>query len=97
MVRLRSRTRPPSPTSNDRVAEGHSRRNAIRCLKRFVAREVYLDIQAITASHTPTTRTRDRRLTPRGAFSSGAAPIALIGRAFHVTFVHSSQNALGPI
>jgi hypothetical protein len=35
-----------------RVTEGHSKRDAIRCLKRFVAREIYPDIQAITAAHT---------------------------------------------
>ena len=34
-----------------RIAEGHSKRDAIRCLKRFVAREIYADIQAITTAH----------------------------------------------
>ncbi len=37
-----------------RVSEGHSKRDSIRCLKRFVARELYNDIQAIT--HANTTR-----------------------------------------
>jgi transposase len=53
MVRLRSRHAPTVAYLERRVAEGHSKRDAIRCLKRFVAREVYLDIQAITASHAP--------------------------------------------
>jgi transposase len=53
MVRLRSRHAPTVAYLERRVTEGHSKRDAIRCLKRFVAREVYLDIQAITASHTP--------------------------------------------
>jgi putative transposase len=35
-----------------RAGQGHSKRDAIRCLKRFVAREIYPDIQAITATHT---------------------------------------------
>ncbi len=53
MVRLRSRHAATVAYLERRVAEGHSKRDAIRCLKRFVAREVYHDIQAITASHTP--------------------------------------------
>ncbi len=51
MVRLRSRHAPTVAYLQRRVAEGHSKRDAIRCLKRFVAREVYDDIQAITATH----------------------------------------------
>ena len=51
MVRLRSRHAPTVAYLERRVAEGHSKRDAIRCLKRFVAREVYDDIQAITATH----------------------------------------------
>jgi len=50
MVRLRSRHAPTVAYLERRVAEGHSKRDAIRCLKRFVAREVYLDIQAVTTS-----------------------------------------------
>jgi hypothetical protein len=34
-----------------RIAEGHSKRDAIRCLKRFVVREIFADIQAITTAH----------------------------------------------
>ena len=52
MVRLRSRHAPTVAYLERRVAEGHSKRDAIRCLKRFVAREVYLDIQAITPHDT---------------------------------------------
>ncbi|MGZ8752288.1 MAG: transposase [Acidimicrobiia bacterium] len=51
MVRLRSRHAPTVAYLQRRVSEGHSKRDAIRCLKRFVAREVYEDIQAITATH----------------------------------------------
>ena len=50
MVRLRSRHAPTVAYLERRITEGHSKRDAIRCLKRFVAREVYLDIQAITTS-----------------------------------------------
>jgi len=53
MVRLRSRHAPTVAYLERRVAEGHSKRDTIRCLKRFVARELYLDIQHITAAHTP--------------------------------------------
>lgn len=53
MVRLRSRHAPTIAYLERRVREGHSKRDAIRCLKRFVAREVYPDIRAITTSHTP--------------------------------------------
>jgi transposase len=49
MVRLRSRHTPTVAYLERRVTEGHSKRDAIRCLKRFVAREIYLDIRAITA------------------------------------------------
>ena len=52
MARLRSRHAPTVVYLQRRVAEGHSKRDAIRCLKRFVAREVYDDIQAITAAQT---------------------------------------------
>jgi transposase len=52
MVRLRSRHAPTVAYLERRVAEGHSKRDAIRCLKRFVAHEIYADIQRITAHHT---------------------------------------------
>jgi transposase len=50
MVRLRSRHAPTVAYLERRIAEGHSKRDAIRCLKRFVAREVYGDIQSITTA-----------------------------------------------
>ena len=53
MVRLRSNHAPTVAYLERQVAEDHSKRDAIRCLKRFSRREIYLDIQAITASHTP--------------------------------------------
>ena len=53
MVRIRSKHAPTVAYIERRIAEGHSKREAIRCLKRYVAREVYIDIHAITASHTP--------------------------------------------
>ncbi len=49
MVRLRSRHAPTVAYLERRVAEGHTKRDAIRCLKRFAAREVYLDIKRITS------------------------------------------------
>jgi transposase len=52
MVRLRSRHEPTVAYLQRRISEGHSKRDAIRCLKRFVAREIYLDIQSITAAQT---------------------------------------------
>jgi transposase len=52
MVRLRSRHAPTIAYLERRVAQGHSKRDAIRCLKRFVARELYNDIQAITRAQT---------------------------------------------
>jgi transposase len=52
MVRLRSRHQPTITYLERRVSEGHSKRDAIRCLKRFVARELYNDIQAITHANT---------------------------------------------
>jgi transposase len=54
MVRLRSRHAPTVAYLERRVREGHSKRDAIRCLKRFAARELYNDIQTIT--HANTTR-----------------------------------------
>jgi transposase len=52
MVRLRSRHAPTVAYLDRRTSEGHSKRDAIRCLKRFVARELYNDIQAITNANT---------------------------------------------
>jgi transposase len=50
MVRLAGKHTPTITYLERRIAEGHSKRDAIRCLKRFVAREVYKDVQAITAA-----------------------------------------------
>jgi transposase len=50
MVRLAARHAPTVAYLERRIAEGHSKRDAIRCLKRFVAREIYADVQAITTS-----------------------------------------------
>jgi hypothetical protein len=36
-----ARTRPPAPTAGRRTAEGKPKAEIIRCLKRYVAREVY--------------------------------------------------------
>ena len=55
MVRLRSRHAPTIAYLERRITEGHSKRDAIRCLKRFVAREIYTDIQAIITATHPTT------------------------------------------
>jgi transposase len=52
MVRLRSRHAPTIAYLERRVSEGHSKRDAIRCLKRYVAREIYNDIQSITRANT---------------------------------------------
>jgi transposase len=57
MVRIRSRHAPTIAYLERRVGEGHSKRDAIRCLKRYIAREIYPDIQAITADH-PTSSQR---------------------------------------
>src|SRR5262249_28448312 len=50
MVRLRSRHAPTLAYLHRRVAAGHAKRDAIRCLKRFLAREIYFDIQHITTN-----------------------------------------------
>jgi hypothetical protein len=52
MVRIRSRHTPTIAYIDRRISEGHSKRDAIRCLKRFVARELYNDIQTITRANT---------------------------------------------
>jgi hypothetical protein len=36
-----------------RVTAGNSKRDAIRCLKRYLARELYNDIQAIVTTTEP--------------------------------------------
>jgi len=51
MVRLRYLHPPTMIYLERRIAEGHSKRDTIRCLKRFIAREVFADIQSITTAH----------------------------------------------
>ena len=36
-----------------RVTAGNSKRDAIRCLKRYLARELYNDVQAIVTTSNP--------------------------------------------
>jgi hypothetical protein len=43
-------TRPTLDYLNRRVTAGNSKRDAIRCLKRYLARELYYDVQAILAT-----------------------------------------------
>jgi len=53
MVRIRSRHAPTIAYLERRTADGLSKREAIRCLKRYVAREIYNDIRTIIATNTP--------------------------------------------
>jgi transposase len=53
IVRLRSRHAPTIDYLERRVTAGNSKRDAIRCLKRYLARELYNDIQAIVATTQP--------------------------------------------
>lgn len=48
MVRIRSKHAPTVAYIERRTTDGLSKREAIRCLKRYVAREIYKDIRAIT-------------------------------------------------
>jgi len=48
MVRIRSNHPPTLAYMERRTTDGLSKREAIRCLKRYVAREIYRDIRAIT-------------------------------------------------
>jgi transposase len=50
MVRIRSNHQPTINYIERRTSEGLSKRKAIRCLKRYVAREIYSDIRAITTT-----------------------------------------------
>ncbi len=51
MVRLHHRHPPTITYLERRIADGHSKRDSIRCIKRFIAREVFADIQTITTAH----------------------------------------------
>jgi hypothetical protein len=50
-VRIRSRHAPTIAYIERRTAEGLSKRDIIRCLKRYIAREVFTDIQRIMQTH----------------------------------------------
>jgi transposase len=52
MVRIRSNHEPTITYLNRRTTEGLTKREAIRCLKRYVAREIYNDIRTIIATTT---------------------------------------------
>jgi hypothetical protein len=54
MVRIRSNHQPTRTYIERRTAEGLTKREAIRCLKRYVAREIYNDIRTVIATTTPT-------------------------------------------
>jgi hypothetical protein len=53
VVRLPSRHAPTIDYLERRVSAGNSKRDAIRCLKRYLARELYNDIQAIVTTTQP--------------------------------------------
>jgi transposase len=50
MVRIRSRHQPTITYIERRTTDGLSKREAMRCLKRYVAREIYNDIRTITTT-----------------------------------------------
>ena len=50
MVRIASGHEPTRAYIERRTSQGHSKRDAIRCLKRYVARQVFNDIRTITTS-----------------------------------------------
>ncbi len=52
MVRIRSRHAPTIAYLERRTTEGLSKRDIIRCLKRYIAREVFDDITTIIHTHT---------------------------------------------
>jgi hypothetical protein len=51
MVRIRSNHAPTITYIERRTADGLSKREAIRCLKRYVAREIYNDLRTIITTH----------------------------------------------
>jgi transposase len=51
MVRIRSNHQPTINYIERRTTEGRSKREIIRCLKRYVAREIYNDIRTIITTH----------------------------------------------
>ena len=52
MVRIRSNHPPTIAYMQRRTSEGRTKREAIRCLKRYVAREIYNDIRSIITTTT---------------------------------------------
>jgi hypothetical protein len=58
MVRIRSKHAPTLAYIERRTNDGLSKRETIRCLKRYIARQIYTDIRAITNT-TPTTEKAD--------------------------------------
>jgi transposase len=54
MVRIAAKHPPTIAYIERRTTDGRSKREAIRCLKRYVAREIYNDIRAITAANLTT-------------------------------------------
>jgi transposase len=58
MVRIAAKHPPTIAYVERRTKDGLSKRETIRCLKRYVAREIYNDIQAIITANTNTEETR---------------------------------------
>ena len=54
MVRIRSKHAPTIDYMQRRTAQGLTKRETIRCLKRYVAREIYNDIRTIIDTTTTT-------------------------------------------
>jgi len=59
MVRIRSKHAPTINYVQRRTSEGLSKRETIRCLKRYVAREIYNDIRAAITTNISTTTERE--------------------------------------
>ena len=57
MTRIAAKHPPTVAYIERRTTEGRSKRAAIRCLKRYVARQLYNDIRAITTTNTNTNET----------------------------------------
>lgn len=57
MTRIAAKHPPTVAYMERRTTEGRSKRAAIRCLKRYVARQLYNDIRAITTTNTNTNET----------------------------------------
>ena len=66
MVRIRSKHAPTLAYIERRTNDGLSKRETIRCLKRYLARQIYADIRAITHV-TTTTEKADIAACPQEA------------------------------